>query len=30
MSGRAVGDDEHWRAEPAADQIARERQPVLV
>ena len=28
--GRAVGDDQHRRAEPAGDQIAAERQPVLV
>jgi hypothetical protein len=28
--GGAVGDDQHRRAEPAGDQIAPERQPVLV
>src|SRR5829696_6937919 len=28
--GRAVGDDQQRRAEPARDQVAREREPVLV
>jgi hypothetical protein len=28
--GGAVGDDQHRRAEPAGDQVAPERKPVLV